>query len=489
MAEANHAQLDLGRAPIGKMMAGYAIPCIISLLVAALYNIVDQIYIGWGIGAEGNGATNIVFPLTVLALAVATMIGDGACSFVSISLGSRDSDSAHRSVGNAIVLTVISGIVLMTIYLAFRDPILYLFGANDEVSELTRTYAQNYFQWIAIGIPVYMFGQAMNPIIRSDGSPRLAMVATLAGAIANIILDPITIFLLRWGVMGAAVATVAGQVITAAISLAYLFKTKTVKLSRDSFPLRGGRIVKFLPLGFTSFLSQFSLVLSMGVMNNMIARYGAISAFSLDGTADISMAVLGIVMKFFQIVISIVVGMAAGCIPLVGFNYGAGLYGRCRGIMVRLMCTEAIVGAVALVLFEAFPVQLISLFGSDNPPLYFEFAKLAFRIYLCLMVMDCVNKASFIFLQSLGKAVESTLLSFVREVVLSIPLSIFLPMLFSNLFGAQNGIYGLLLSMPAAVALTFIAAMVVDLRAARQLKRLEGEGEDRPESDPAPQRA
>ena len=463
----------LATEPVGRLMRKYAIPCIISLLVAALYNIVDQIFICWGVGLEGNGATNAVFPLTVLALAIATMIGDGACSFVSISLGRRDSDSAHRSVGNAIVLTVASSLVLMAVYLAFRDPILYLFGANDEVSDLTRTYAKDYFQWIAIGVPFYMFGQSMNPIIRSDGSPRVAMAATLAGAVVNIILDPIAIFLLNWGVIGAAVATVAGQILTAGISLAYLFKMKAVTLSRDSYPLRGRLIAQFLPLGFTSFLSQFSLVLAMGVMNNMVARYGAMSAFTLDGTADIAMSVQGIVMKFFQIVVSTVVGMAAGCIPIVGFNYGAGLYSRCRAIMKRLLLAEAIVGAAATVLFELFPVQLISLFGSDNPPLYFAFAKLAFRLYLCLMTLDCVNKASFIFLQSLGKPVESTLLSLIREVVLAVPLAVLLPMLFANVFGTENGIYGLLLSMPAAVALTFIAAVAIDLRAFRQLRQME----------------
>ena len=173
MSETRSAQLDLGTAPIGKTMLQYAIPCVISLLVGALYNIVDQIYIGWGVGAEGNGATNIVFPLTVLALAIATMIGDGACSHVSISLGRRDSDSAHRTVGNAIVLTLAASIVLMAVFLIFQNPILRLFGATDEVSQATRDYARDYFVWIAIGIPFYMFGQAVNPIIRSDGSPKI----------------------------------------------------------------------------------------------------------------------------------------------------------------------------------------------------------------------------------------------------------------------------------------------------------------------------
>lgn len=471
--ENNQANSFLETEKIGKLMRKYAIPCIISLLVAALYNIVDQIFIGWGVGAEGNGATNVVFPLTVLALAIATMIGDGACSFVSISLGRRDDDSAHRTVGNAIFLTVISSLIVMAIYLIFKSPILRLFGATEEVSQLTRNYAEEYFIWIAIGIPAYMFGQAMNPIIRSDGSPRLAMIATVAGAVANIILDPIAIFVLHWGVMGAAVATVAGQVITAVISLVYLFKMKTVKLSKSSFALNGRLMVKFIPLGFTSFLSQFSLVLSMAVMNNMITKYGAVSVFAENGTADIPLAVQGIVMKFFQIVISIVVGMAAGCIPIVGFNYGARQYGRCRGMMKRLLTCEAIVGFVALLLFEIFPVQLISIFGTNNSPQYFAFAKLAFRVYLCMVPLDCVCKASFIFMQSLGKPVESTLLSLIREVVLAVPLAILLPLLASNLFGQEAGVYGLLLSMPTAVIITFIAAMIIDLSAARKLKKLE----------------
>lgn len=464
---------------IGKLMRGYAIPCIISLLVAALYNIVDQIFIGWGVGAEGNSATNIVFPLTVLALAVATMIGDGACSFVSISLGSGDAEKAHRSVGNAIVLSIAAGLVIMAAFLLAESPLLRLFGAGDDLSELTLGYTHDYFFWIAIGIPFYMFGQAVNPIIRSDGSPRVAMVVTLAGAIANVILDPVAIFILDWGVAGAAIATVAGQVLTAVISLVYLFHMKAIRLSRHSFALSGTLCAKFLPLGFTSFLSQFSLVLSMAVMNNMISKYGAVSAFATLNeqtgrmVADIPMAVQGIVMKYYQIVISIVVGMAAGCIPIVGYNYGASEFSRCRAIMKWLLLCEAAVGAVATLLFEFLPVPLINLFGTGNPQVYYDFAKLAFRIYLCMTVLDCVNKACFIFLQSLGKAAASTFLSLLREVILAVPLAILLPKLAASLFGAENGIYGLLVSMPCAAIVTFLAAAVLIVRTARQLRRQE----------------
>ena len=454
--------LDLSSAPIGRVMVRYAVPCIISLLVAALYNIVDQIYIGWGVGAEGNGATNIVFPLTVLALAIATMIGDGACSFISISLGREDPDSARRTVGIAVTLTVLASLVLMAVYLVFRQPILRLFGATDQVSRLTRDYADDYFIWIAAGIPFYMFGQAMNPIIRSDGSPRLAMFATVAGAAANIILDPVAIFLLDWGVAGAAIATVAGQIITAAISLAYLFRMKQVHLRRDSFFPRAALIGKFLPLGFTSFLSQFSLVLSMAVMNNMITKYGVFSAFAENGSADTPLAVQGIVMKFFQIVISIVVGMAAGCIPIVGYNMGAEKKLRVRELFTKLLIAEALVGAVALVLAEGFPRQLIAIFGAANESSYYtDFAIKAFRTYLCMMVLACVNKACFIFLQAVGKALASTLLSMFREVVFGVGFALLLPVFF--------GLDGVLYSMPVSDILTFLISAVIIVKTYREL--------------------
>ncbi len=469
MEEKSTQELDLTKAPIGRTMLDYAIPCIISLLVAALYNIVDQIFIGWGVGAEGNGATNIVYPMTVFALAIATMIGDGACSFVSICLGRKDSEQAHATVGNAILLAVAAGLLIMAAYLIFQKPLLTAFGATDEVSELTRTYATRYFTVIACGVPFYVFGQAMNPIIRSDGSPRIAMIATLAGAIANIILDPVAIFILHMDVLGAALATVAGQVITAIISLVYLTRMKQIRLRRESFAVKVRLYPKFLPLGFTSFLSQFSVVLSMAAMNNMLVRYGSVSIYGEGGTADTPMAVVGIVMKFYQIMISIVVGMAAGCIPVVGFNYGAKRFDRCRAFMRRLLTCEFLVGLVAFILFEGFPLQLIHLFGSSYSETYYAFAKVAFRLYLCAVPLDCVCKATFIFLQSMGKPVASTLLSLLREVILAIPLAILMPALVSRIAGAQNGIYGLLASMPCAVLITFVVAIITDVWMYRRL--------------------
>lgn len=312
-----------------------------------------------------------------------------------------------------------------------------------------------------MGIPFYMFGQAMNPVIRSDGSPRFAMISTLAGAAVNIILDPIFIFIFHWGMMGAAVATVAGQVLTAFLSIWYLLHMKAVKLGRSSFALSLRIIKKFIPLGICSFLSQISLVAAMAAINNMIQKYGRLDAvFGQAEYAQIPMAVVGIVMKFFQIVISIVVGMAAGCIPIVGYNIGAGRKDRAKELFTRLLICEGLVGAVALFIAEVMPGQLIAAFGAANESVYYtEFALKAFRIYLSMMVLACINKAVFIYLQSLGKALLSTGLSMIREVVFGVGFALLLPRFW--------GLDGVLYSMPVSDILTFLisgAAIVLTYR-------------------------
>jgi putative MATE family efflux protein len=437
---------------VGTLMRRYAVPCIISLLVAALYNIVDQIFIANAsyLGSYGNAANTVVFPLTVVALAVAVLVGDGCCAFVSICLGSRQKEKAQRSIGSAIVLCVVASLVVTVAYLIFQNPILTMFGGR--VNQETFRYSQEYFFYITLGIPFYMFGQALNPIIRSDGSPKFAMASTLAGAVVNLILDPVFIFGLHWGMMGAAVATVLGQVLTAALAIWYLLHMKAVHLEKDSFHLRGNLIGKFLPLGLSSLLSQISLVASMAAVNNMIRQYGTLDPiFGQTQYAQIPMAVVGIVMKFFQIVISIAVGLAAGCIPVVGYNIGAGRKDRARSLFTHLLLAEMAVGAVALIIVEFFPRQLIALFGAANESVYYtQFAVHSFRIYLCMMIFACVNKGTFIYLQSLGKALESTALSMVREVVFGVGFAMLLPAFF--------GLDGVLYSMPVSDILTFLIA-------------------------------
>ena len=448
---------------IGRLMAKYALPCVISLLVAALYNIVDQIFIANAeyLGSYGNAANTVVFPLTVVALSIAVMIGDGCCAFVSISLGRNDQESAHKSIGSAVLLCVISSLVLTAIYLSFQEPMLTLFGG--QVNEETFCHAKEYFFWITLGVPFYMFGQALNPIIRSDGSPKFAMASTLAGALANIILDPVFIFVFRWGMMGAAVATVLGQILTAALAVWYLCHMRAVRLEGQSFRIHGQLAGKYLPLGICSFLSQISLVMAMAAIQNMTLKYSAIDPiFGQIQYTQIPMAVLGIVMKFFQIVISISVGLAAGCIPVVGYNIGAGRRDRAKSLFIRLLAAEAIVGAAALLIVELFPRQLIGIFGAANESAcYTDYAIKCFRVYLCMMPLAAVNKGTFIYLQSLGKAFASTAISMVREVLFGVGFALLLPMRF--------GLDGVLYSMPVSDLLTFLICLAVIVYTCRTL--------------------
>lgn len=440
---------------ISVLMRKFTIPCIISLLIAALYNIVDQIFIANAayLGSYGNAANNVVFPLTVVALAVAVMIGDGCCAFVSISLGTDEKENAHKSIGCSIVICILAGLIVTALYLIFQDQILTMFGGR--VNEETFLNAKEYFVWITAGIPFYMFGQAMNPVIRSDGSPKFAMLSTVAGAVVNIIFDPICIFVLKWGMMGAAVATMAGQILTALLAVWYLFHMKAVKLQRTSFGVFGGLMKRFLPLGFTSFLSQISVVASMAAVNNMIVKYGALDEiFCQAEYAQIPMAVVGIVMKFFQIVISISVGLAAGCIPIVGYNIGAKRMDRALELFKKLLAVEFLTGLIALFVVEILPRQLIGIFGAANESGYYtDFACRAFRVYLCMMPLATVNKGTFIYLQSMGKALQSSVLSVIREVLFGVGFALLLPVFF--------GLDGVLYSMPLSDLLTFIIAVIL----------------------------
>lgn len=453
----------LGTEHIGKLMRRYAVPCMISLLVGALYNIVDQIFIANAsyLGSYGNAANTVVFPLTVVALAIAVMIGDGCCAFVSISMGKRKTADAKRSVGNAVLISVVCSLLLTFVYLIFQNQIITIFGGT--VNEATFQYAKEYFFYISLGIPFYMFGQAMNPVIRADGSPKFAMISTLAGAAVNSILDPIFIFGFQWGMTGAAVATVIGQVLTAVLAVWYLPHMNVIKPSRTDFHIDRRILGQTLLLGVTSFLSQISLVAAMAAINNMIQKYGALDVvFKQSQYAQIPMAVVGIVMKFFQIIISIVVGMAAGCIPIVGFNMGADNKNRVKKLFTQLLLAEAVVGMAAFLLVEVFPHQIISIFGAANESSYYTaFAVKAFRIYLCMIILACINKACFIFLQAMGKAMASTVLSMFREIVFGVGFALLLPLFF--------GLDGVLYSMPVSDSCTFAAAVYLIAHTYREL--------------------
>ena len=465
MEEKSNAFLETE--PVGKLMAKYAVPCVISLLVAALYNVVDQIFIANAtyLGSFGNAANTVVFPMTVVALAVAVLIGDGCCAFVSLSLGGGRDEDAHKSIGSAIILCILCSVVLTAVYLIFMEPILTLFGGK--VNGETYACAREYFFWISLGIPFYMFGKAMNPIIRSDGSPKFAMAATLAGAATNLVLDPILIYPLHMGMKGAAVATVLGQVLTAGLSIWYLFHMKAVHLRKTSFGLFGGLMRRYLAMGITSLLSQIALVLSMAAFQNMCTKYGALDPiFGQPEYSQIPLAVMGIVMKFYQIAISIAIGMAAGCIPVVGYNIGAGRKDRAKKLFTYLLLWELGIGLAALCIVEIFPRQLIGIFGAANESAYYtDFAVRSFRIYLCLIFLSMMNKGTFIYLQAMGKALASTMISLTREVIFGVSLPIILPRFF--------GLDGLLYSFPLADILTFLFALAVIIRTYRELSQPE----------------
>ena len=306
----------------------FAVPCVISLLVNSLYNIVDQIFIGWGVGYLGNGATNVVFPITIIALAFASMIGDGGAAFLSLKLGEGDIDSAKKGVGNAVIMVTVVSIALMAVFLIFINPILTLFGATDAL----RSYALEYGYIIGMGLPFMMIPTALNSMIRADGSPKYAMFSMILGAVINTVLDPIFIFVFHMGVQGAAIATVLGQVGSFIVSVAYLFRFKTFHVDTSAFRLRAKNCKNVLSLGISSFITQIAITIVMALSNNLLASYGAQSVYG----AEIPLTAMGIVMKVNQILISILVGISTGAQPIIGFNYGSKNFLRVRKAFVEL---------------------------------------------------------------------------------------------------------------------------------------------------------
>lgn len=451
-------------------MCRYAVPCIISLIVGALYNIVDQLFIANAdyLGSYGNSANSVVFPMTVIALAIAVMIGDGCCAFMSMKLGAKDHKSAAASVGSSVTLVVAASIVLTVIYLVFSDSLITIFGGR--VNDKTFEFAKEYFFWITVGIPFYMFGQALNAVIRSDGSPNYAMATLLSGAVTNVILDYVFIYPLHLGMMGAALATIIGQIIAAILALIYLFRMKSVKLEKERLIPKSDVVKKIIPLGATSFLAQISMVFSMAAVNNMIAAYvGDIvnygtAEIALDELTQVPTAVVGIAMKFFQVIISVAIGMAAGCIPVVGYNIGAGRNDRVKGLLTRLLASELAIGIVATLICEIFPSQLIWLFGSSGESEYYiNFGIVCVRVFLSCVFLSCVNKGVTIYMQAMGKAWQSTVLSMLREVVFGAGLPLLLPQFF--------GLEGILYFMPAADIITFVISIFVIISLYRELSR------------------
>ena len=378
----NQEENILGTEKIGKLIRKFAIPCIISLLVNSLYNIVDQIFIGWKVGTLGNGATNVVFPLTMICLAFALMFGDGSSAFLNLKLGEKKQDEAGKGVINGIILSTIVAILICVISIIFLPQILNIFGCTD----VLRPYALDYGFIIVLGLPFMMIGTTLNSIIRSDGNPKFAMFSMIAGALLNIVLDYVLMFIIPMGVKGAATATVISQIVTAVLNIAHLRKMKNVKITRKSLKLEGAICKNVSMLGISSFITEMSIVVVMAFENNLLGKYGANSKYG----AEIPITVLGIVMKISQILNSIIIGIAAGAQPIVGYNYGAGKYDRVKKTLKTVLGLSLIISTIAFLLFQLIPDKLISLFGNGDDN-YIEFACLAFRTYLMLCIFNGVQ--------------------------------------------------------------------------------------------------
>ena len=446
----------LGYEKIGKLIRKFSIPCIISLVVNSLYNIVDQIFIGWGVGYIGNGATNVVFPITMLCLAFALMFGDGSSAYLSLKLGEKNKKEASKGVVNGILISIIVSILLCAIIIGFLPQILNLFGCTDALRE----DAMGYGFFVALGLPFMMIGTTLNSIIRADGSPKYAMTSMVIGAILNVILDPIFIFVFKMGVEGAAIATSISQFVTFAMNVAYLRKLKTIKITRDDIKLKPSIVGRVSMLGISSFITQMSIVLVMAFENNLLGKYGAESEFG----SEIPITVLGIVMKISQILNSIIIGIASGAQPIFGYNYGAQNYDRVRKTLKYVLGLSLIVSTIAFLLFQLIPDKLILIFGSGNE-LYIEFACYAFRTYLMLCICNGIQIPAGIFFQAIGKGVKSAIISLSRQIVFLIPAMV--------IFGATFGIHGILYAGPFADGLAFIIAGILLILQVRKFKKVE----------------
>ena len=461
--ETNQTQQNaLATEKISKLIGKFAVPCIISLLVSALYNIVDQIFIGQGVGYLGNAATNIVYPLTVIATSFAVLIGDGAAAFLSLSLGKNDKKSANKGINNALLLITILGVGFLVAGLVFKPQLLKAFGATENVYQ----YADGYMTYIVLGLPFYMITTALNSMIRADGSPSYAMRTMLIGAIINVILDPIAIFVLHMGVEGAAIATIIGQFVSGIISIAYIKKFKTVTINKESLKLDLKIMKKICGLGVSSFITQIAITIVIVTENNLLGIYGSTSKYG----SDIALSALGIVMKVSQIVISIIVGIAVGAQPIIGFNYGDKNYKRVLEAYKIAIKTALAVTFVGTIIFQVFPQVVINLFGQENE-LYNEFAQRCFRIYLMFLMLNGVQIVSSIFFQSIGKAIKSAIMSLSRQILFLVPALIILPMFF--------GLDGILYAGPTADSLAFLITILFALREVKTIKNLEGKQNDK----------
>lgn len=434
----------LGTEKIGKLIFTFAVPSIISMVVNALYNIIDQIFIGQGVGYLGNGATNVVMPLTITVIAFSLLIGDGAAAYMSLRLGQGDGTSAAKGVGNAVVISFVIGVIMCVLLNVFLEPLCKLFGATEEILP----YALDYGRIISFGVLFSTLDSGLSGLIRADGSPKYSMVGLLIGCITNIICDPIFIFVFRWGVKGAALATILGQIFNAVWYLGYIRRFKSVKLDKTCFALSGTVLHRICSLGVSSFITQIAMVLVMAVVNNVLVFYGAKSVYG----AEIPLTTLGITLKVNQIITAVIVGLAVGAQPIFGYNYGSGQIDRVKQTYrIILACATAML-VFAFCVFQLTPMSIVRLFGSESE-LYNEFAVKCFRIFLLLCPIMGVQMVTGIFFQAIGKPLQSSVLSLSRQILYLIPASLLMPL--------ALGVDGVLWAGPISDFLAFLTALTM----------------------------
>ena len=451
---------DLATEKINKLIISFAIPCVISMIINSIYNIVDQIFIGKGVGTLGNAATNVIFPLVILASAIAGLIGNGAAANFSLRLGEGNKDSAKKSVGEAITLSFIVSLIFTLISFILLPKLLYFFGCTENVYN----YAYNYGKIILIGMPFMIVYSVFSNIIRADGSPKYSMVMLILGAIINIILDPVFIFGFNLGVKGGAIATVIGQIVSFIIAIIYLKKFKTIKLEHDDFKI-SKNILKILSLGLSSFITQLTILVLFVFMNNIMTKFGAKSVYG----ADIPLSVYGVLSKINSIYVSIILGVSIGVQPIIGFNFGAGNINRVKEVLKKVIILNFLIGIIFNIILYCFPKEIVSIFitSSDaNYDLFMEFAVLMCKTFFMVCALNAVEMTTSIVIQSLGHVKKATAVSFIRQIILLIPISLLLCITFNK------GIYGVLDAGRISDSITFVIALVIYISEYKGLSKI-----------------
>ena len=424
-------------------------------MVASLYNIVDQIFIGRGIGINGNAATNVAFPLTTICVSISLFLGLGGASIYSISLGQGNKKKAADMIGNTIVLSIAFSLIFSIVVRVFVKKFMIMFGATQEVLQ----YAIDYTSITSIGFIPFVFSTVMSHIIRADGSPKYSMFSVLIGAAVNIILDPIFIFKFNMGISGAALATIIGQFISFFITLRYVFKFKNITFNRYSFNLYSENVLKIFSLGASGGINQFSMMIVQITMNNVLSYYGALSIYG----GNIPLAVSGIIAKINMLIMAFIIGSGQGSQPIIGFNYGAKNYDRVIETYKLTVSITTIVALISFLIFQIFPRQVVSIFG-DGSELYFQFAERYMRIYMALMIVNGIQPVSGTFFTSIGKAFKGAFIAMTRQLLFLLPLIIILPRVF--------GIDGIMYAGPIADGIALIVTIIFVSLEIKKIKKL-----------------